>query len=210
MRGVFERHQNLKFVGCHLGGGICDVIGRMDYAYELGDKASGLGPYEPMLITKKPSEYLKKLYHGYGRLSSAGVMCAYQTVGAKQLLFGSDAPPLLPLLPRAKQIIEELPITEAEREDIFGWNALKLLQRQVTRQIPPGNLTAKREPGVASRPTLTPQSFASVVTAESAMTARPGIILTTRRAAKYLGLALGICTGLFPTHTCNYSEASYS
>ena len=28
-------------------------------------------------------------------------MCAYHTVGAKQLLFGSDAPPLLPLLPRA-------------------------------------------------------------------------------------------------------------
>jgi predicted TIM-barrel fold metal-dependent hydrolase len=58
------------------------------------------------------------------------VMCAYQTVGAKQLLFGSDAPPLLPLLPRAKQIIEELPITAAEREDIFGRNALKLLERQ--------------------------------------------------------------------------------
>ena len=72
VRGVFERHPNLKFVGCHLGGGICDVIGRMDYAYELGDLASGLGPYEPMLITKRPSEYLKKLLHGHGRLSSAG------------------------------------------------------------------------------------------------------------------------------------------
>jgi predicted TIM-barrel fold metal-dependent hydrolase len=46
------------------------------------------------------------------------------------LLFGSDAPPLLPLLPRAKKIIEELPITDAEREDIFGRNALNLLQRQ--------------------------------------------------------------------------------
>jgi predicted TIM-barrel fold metal-dependent hydrolase len=54
-------------------------------------------------------------------------MCAYHTVGAKQLLFGSDAPPLLPLLPRARKIIEELPITAAEREDIFGRNALKLL-----------------------------------------------------------------------------------
>jgi predicted TIM-barrel fold metal-dependent hydrolase len=56
-------------------------------------------------------------------------MCAYQTVGAKQLLFGSDAPPLLPLLPRAKSIIEELPIPENEREDILGRNALKLLER---------------------------------------------------------------------------------
>jgi aminocarboxymuconate-semialdehyde decarboxylase len=130
VRGVFERHADLKFVGCHLGGGICDVIGRMDYAYELGDKASGLGPYEPMLITKKPSEYLKKLHMDTVAYHPPAVMCAYQTVGAKQLLFGSGAPPLLPLLPRARKIIEDLPLTEDERADILGRNALRLLERQ--------------------------------------------------------------------------------
>jgi aminocarboxymuconate-semialdehyde decarboxylase len=130
VRGVFERHADLKFVGCHLGGGICDVIGRMDYAYELGDKASGLGPYEPMLITKKPSEYLKRLHMDTVAYHPPAVMCAYQTVGAKQLLFGSDAPPLLPLLPRARKIIEDLPLTEDERADILGQNALRLLERQ--------------------------------------------------------------------------------
>jgi aminocarboxymuconate-semialdehyde decarboxylase len=130
VRGVFERFPNVKFVGCHLGGGICDVIGRMDYAYELGDLASGLGPYEPMLINKRPSEYLKALYMDTVAYHPPAVMCAYQTVGAKHLLFGSDAPPLLPLLPRAKKIIEELPISAAEREDIFGNNAVKLLQRE--------------------------------------------------------------------------------
>ena len=45
VRGVFEKFPQLKLVGCHLGGGICEVIGRMDYAYELGDKALGLGTY---------------------------------------------------------------------------------------------------------------------------------------------------------------------
>jgi aminocarboxymuconate-semialdehyde decarboxylase len=129
VRGVFERFPKLKFVGCHLGGGICDVIGRMDYAYELADLASGLGPYEPMLITKCPSEYLKALYMDTVAYHPPAVMCAYQTVGAKHLLFGSDAPPLLPLLPRARRIIEELPITAAERDDIFANNALKLIQR---------------------------------------------------------------------------------
>ena len=130
VRGVFERHTGVKFVGCHLGGGICDVIGRMDYAYELGDLASGLGSYEPMLITKRPSEYLKTLYMDTVAYHPPAVMCAYQTVGAKHLLFGSDAPPLLPLLPRAKKIIEELPIMADEREDIFANNALKLLRRE--------------------------------------------------------------------------------
>jgi aminocarboxymuconate-semialdehyde decarboxylase len=129
VRGVFERFRNIKFVGCHLGGGICDVIGRMDYAYELGDLASGLGPYEPLLITKPPSEYLKALYMDTVAYHAPAIMCAYQTVGAKHLLFGSDAPPLLPLLPRAKRIIEELPISAAEREDIFANNSLKLLRR---------------------------------------------------------------------------------
>jgi aminocarboxymuconate-semialdehyde decarboxylase len=129
VRGVFERHPNVKFLGCHLGGGICDVIGRMDYAYELGDRASGLGPYEPMLITKKPSEYLKRLYMDTVCYHPPALACAYQTVGAKQLLFGSDAPPLLPLLPRAKQIIEDFPLTDDERADIFSRNALALLRR---------------------------------------------------------------------------------
>ena len=100
----------------------------MDYAYELGDQASGSGTYEPMLITKKPSEYLRNSTWTPSLTIRRRSMCAYQTVGAKQLLFGSDAPPLLPLLPRAKQIIEELPISDAEREDIFSGNALRLLE----------------------------------------------------------------------------------
>jgi aminocarboxymuconate-semialdehyde decarboxylase len=101
----------------------------MDYAYELGDRASGLGPYEPMLITKKPSEYLKQLNMDTVCYHPPALACAYQTVGAKKLLFGSDAPPLLPLLPRAKKIIEEFPLTDDERADIFSRNALKLLER---------------------------------------------------------------------------------
>jgi len=129
VRGVFERFVEMKFVGCHLGGGICEVIGRMDYAYELGDQASGLGSYEPMLITKRPSDYLKTLYMDTVCYHPPALACAYQTVGANQLLFGSDAPPLLPLLPRAKRIIEEFPLTDEERADIFGRNALKLLEK---------------------------------------------------------------------------------
>jgi aminocarboxymuconate-semialdehyde decarboxylase len=129
VRGVFENFPSLKFVGCHLGGGICEVIGRMDYAYELGDQASGLGPYEPMLITKRPSDYLRGLFMDTVAYHAPAVMCAYHTVGAKRLLFGSDAPPLLPLLPRAKKIIEDLPLTASEREDILSGNALKLLER---------------------------------------------------------------------------------
>jgi predicted TIM-barrel fold metal-dependent hydrolase len=55
------------------------------------------------------------------------VICAYQTVGAKQLLFGAT-PPLLPLLPREEHY-RRVTIPENERQDILGRNALKLLER---------------------------------------------------------------------------------
>jgi hypothetical protein len=35
--GVFEQLPDPTLVGAHLGGGIYEVIGRMDYAYEPGD-----------------------------------------------------------------------------------------------------------------------------------------------------------------------------
>ena len=129
VRGILEQFPKAKIVGCHLGGGICEVIGRMDYAYELGDAASGLGSYEPMMIKHAPSHYLKRMYFDTVSYHPPAVMCALQTVGADRLLFGSDAPPLLSLLPKAKKIIEELPIGVSEKEAILGKNALKLLKR---------------------------------------------------------------------------------
>ena len=62
VRGVLEKFPTLKVVGTHLGGGICEMIGRMDYAYTLGDEVYFLGRYEPMLINHKPSHYLKMMY----------------------------------------------------------------------------------------------------------------------------------------------------
>ena len=62
VNGVFEDFPQLKFVASHLGGGICEIIGRMDYAYELRDDPVILGPYGPPLhITRKPSDYLRRI-----------------------------------------------------------------------------------------------------------------------------------------------------
>ena len=60
VRGMFEKLPTLKLVGSHLGGGICEMIGRMDYAYNLQEEAYFLGPYEPMLIRHPPSHYLSR------------------------------------------------------------------------------------------------------------------------------------------------------
>ena len=68
----------------------------MDYAYEMGDEAFFLGLYEPMKITRKPSDYLKELtYMDFMSYHSPAVRCAIDTIGADRIVFGSDAPMLV-------------------------------------------------------------------------------------------------------------------
>ena len=89
MRGVFEELPKLKFVASHLGGGICEIIGRMDYAYELRDNPLILGPYgPPIYITRKPSDYLRMIYFDTVSYHAPAVECAIKTVGADRLIFG--------------------------------------------------------------------------------------------------------------------------
>jgi aminocarboxymuconate-semialdehyde decarboxylase len=128
VRGVFELLPDLKFVGAHLGGGICEVIGRMDYAYGLGDFAHFLGSYEPLLISHEPSYYLRQLYMDTVSYHAPAIMCGIETVGVQHVVFGSDAPPLLPMLPKAKRIVEELPLSDEDKRAILGGNATRLLK----------------------------------------------------------------------------------
>ena len=43
---------------------------------------------------------------------------------------GSDAPPLAPLLPKAVKLVEELPISEEDKEKIFHKNSARLLKAE--------------------------------------------------------------------------------
>ncbi|HLY65266.1 MAG TPA: amidohydrolase family protein [Chloroflexota bacterium] len=127
VRGLFEQFPQAKVVGAHLGGGICEVIGRMDYAWELQEEAFFLGPYEPMLITKKPSEYLKMLRMDSVSYHMPALMCAIESVGVGHMMFGADAPPLWPLLPRAIKLVQDLPLGLEDKEAILHRNAEELL-----------------------------------------------------------------------------------
>lgn len=131
VRGLWEQFPTLKLVGAHLGGGICEVIGRMNYAYELQDEAFFLGSYEPMLIKHPPLHYLKKMYVDSVSYHEPALMCAIQTLGADHVVLGADAPPLWPLLPRARKLVEELPLPKEQIDGILGLNALKLMNLPV-------------------------------------------------------------------------------
>ena len=129
VRGVFEELPRLKFVASHLGGGICEIIGRMDYAYELRDNPLILGPYGPPFhITRKPSEYLCMIYFDTVSYHAPAVKCAIETVGAGRLIFGTDSPMLVALKKRGRDLIDELGLGAADKAKILGGTARMLLK----------------------------------------------------------------------------------
>jgi predicted TIM-barrel fold metal-dependent hydrolase len=128
VRGIFEQFPSLKLVGSHLGGGICEVIGRMDYAYSLPDFAFFLGPYAPMLIKHPPSHYLKMMYLESTCYHVPAARCAMETVGVDHFVFGTDAPPLKPLKKAGVEIIRSLKLAPADEAKVFSGNARKLLK----------------------------------------------------------------------------------
>jgi aminocarboxymuconate-semialdehyde decarboxylase len=128
VRGILEDFPRAIMVGSHGGGGICEVIGRMDYAYELQDEAYFLGSYAPMKIKHAPSYYLKKMYFDTVTYHPPAARLVLDTVGVDHVLYGSDAPPLTSLKPRAIKLIHDLDLPENDKETIFWRNAARLLK----------------------------------------------------------------------------------
>jgi aminocarboxymuconate-semialdehyde decarboxylase len=129
VKGIFEDFPELKLVASHLGGGICEVIGRMDYAYELRDNPYILGPYGPPIhITRKPSDYLRMMYFDTVSYHAPAVECAIKTVGADRLIFGTDSPMLVALKQRGIDLVRGLDLSPADREKVMGGTAKALLK----------------------------------------------------------------------------------
>jgi len=128
VRGVLEKLPNLKVVATHLGGGICEMIGRMDYAYRLQDECFFLGSYEPMLIKHQPSHYLKMMYLESTCYTVPGARCAFETVGADHFVFGTDAPPLFVLKKEGVELIEKMALSPQDKNKVYYENARRLLK----------------------------------------------------------------------------------
>ncbi len=136
VRGILEDFPRVKLVSSHGGGGICEVIGRMDYAYELQEEAFFLGSYAPMKIKHAPSHYLRKIYVDTVTYHLPAARLVVDTLGPEHVLYGSDAPPLTSLKPRAIQLIKNLNLPEPQREAVFWRNAAQLLKLPIASAVP--------------------------------------------------------------------------
>ena len=125
VHAIFARS---RVVRNHLGGGICDVIGRLDYAYELLDFSVFLGPYEPMMIKHPPRHYLKMLYLDSACYWAPAAECALKSVGEDHFLFATDSPPMVPLKKKGFDLMSHIGMTQAQYNKVMGANAARLLK----------------------------------------------------------------------------------
>lgn len=119
--GIFERYPDMKFVLPHLGGAVSILMERWDHGFrEMPDCR--------VRISRPPSEYVKNLYFDTVNFHKPALMCCYASVGAKQMVLGSDYPHIIGDIYRAVTSIQDMDISDEEKEMIFGGNALKILR----------------------------------------------------------------------------------
>jgi predicted TIM-barrel fold metal-dependent hydrolase len=118
--GVFDRHPDLKLIAAHLGGMTLIYPDRLNWRE---------GKVECKL---EPETYFKKIYYDTaGPIRSAFIKLACDTVGAEQILFGSDYPHGRggrddQFFPMTLKAMDELNISPMDKEKIFYRNAKQL------------------------------------------------------------------------------------
>jgi aminocarboxymuconate-semialdehyde decarboxylase len=124
--GGFEKFPKLKMVCAHVGGALAMLPGRYGFGYELR-KDDNFGPWEPDVMTRPPASYMKQLFFDTVCYHPPAVQCAIDTIGIDQVVFGSDTPPVPITLVRAVDTVNQLKISDEDKEKVLGGNAAKLL-----------------------------------------------------------------------------------
>ena len=126
-RHVVKEIGDFKFILAHMGGWknwdevaeeLADVNIFIDTAFSTG------------LIPAKDNHYTESELK---MLDAAGFMRLYKIFGAEKILFGTDSPWMAQGTPI--DFINSLPIGDADKNKIFGGNAAKLLQKNISEKI---------------------------------------------------------------------------
>ena len=119
--GILEHFGDLRVIIPHLGGVFPYIISRIDNAYRTRPECR-------LNISQPPSHYLKQLYIDDVSFHLPALRCALETVGASQLLLGSDYPYALGDMKRAVESLKELGLSPEDEEKVYSGNALGILR----------------------------------------------------------------------------------
>ncbi len=118
--GMLKELPDIKWIIGHAGGAVPFLMERMDSGYR--DFAETKAK-----IDQLPSVYLKRLYYDTVTFNPYNLHMLRDEVGADHMLMGSDYPHLLGSIEKSVSSIEAMPIPQAEKQRIFGGNALAIL-----------------------------------------------------------------------------------
>ena len=93
LTGAFARHPDVRLLCAHAGGAICMLADRLDFGHELRNYAP-LGPWGEVQLEQPPSAYVRRLYLDTVTFGPGPLRLALDTVGAGQVCFGTDGPPV--------------------------------------------------------------------------------------------------------------------
>ena len=120
--GVFDKFPGLTFMLGHLGEGLPFLLQRIDFAYVR----PWFDPDARPDLKRKPSDYLKNnvLVTTSGNYLQPAFMCTYEAMGLSRILLATDYP--YEDSDECMRFIENLPISEGDRDRIYGLNAVEL------------------------------------------------------------------------------------
>jgi len=121
MGGILKDFPNLKFIIGHMGGAIPYLVERIENCFRAYPECK-------VNIQDSPKNYLKKIYLDTVSFHPPALMCAYAFPGPRRLILGSDYPHVIGDIERSVSSIQDLSISDAEKEWIFGENLRALLK----------------------------------------------------------------------------------
>jgi len=119
LKGMFEKYPNLRLCLSHGGGLLAFNIWRLDHSY-------GLRPGLKNSVPRKPSEYLAKLYFDTIVHSVAALQYLIRVVEAERVVIGTDYPMAMGDFAPVQKI-QQLNLSETERDQVLGANAARAL-----------------------------------------------------------------------------------
>jgi predicted TIM-barrel fold metal-dependent hydrolase len=133
--GHFDRFPALKIITHHMGAMVPYFAGRVGPGWDqLGARTSDIDLSAVLgTLKKRPLDYFKMFYADTALFGAYdATVCGLAFFGAAHVLFASDAPfdpekgPMY--IRETIAVIDRLPITDAEREQIYSGNAVRLLK----------------------------------------------------------------------------------
>ncbi|WP_232490221.1 amidohydrolase family protein [Neobacillus cucumis] len=125
--GVIEKFPGLKVCFAHGGGSFPYILPRLDQGWKVWPHLR--------VISKPPSHYAKNFYFDSLNYDPLNIKYLADRFGHEKIVLGSDYPFLLREIPPGNVVDQTVELSEEQRLDILGRNALAFLNIEIKEEV---------------------------------------------------------------------------